>query len=191
MNSGKEFFMILYINSCPRAESRTNRMAMALLKQLGDYKEVNLYQEKLLPLNEERLNQRTELIEKKDYNSSMFKYAREFAQADTIVISAPFWDLSFPSELKIYLENIYVIGIVSRYGENGIPIGLCKAKQLYFVTTAGGTLVTQFGFDYIKALAQDCFGIPDVKLIKAEMLDILGNDAEAILKEAISNNIKI
>lgn len=191
MNSGKEFFMILYINSCPRAESRTNRMAMALLKQLGDYKEVNLYQEKLLSLNEERLNQRTELIEKKDYNSSMFKYAREFAQADTIVISAPFWDLSFPSELKIYLENIYVIGIVSRYGENGIPVGLCKAKQLYFVTTAGGTLVTQFGFDYIKALAQDCFGIPDVKLIKAEMLDILGNDAEAILKEAISNNIKI
>lgn len=183
--------MILYINSCPRAESRTNRMAMALLKQLGDYKEVNLYQEKLLPLNEERLNQRTELIEKKDYNSSMFKYAREFAQADTIVISAPFWDLSFPSELKIYLENIYVIGIVSRYGENGIPVGLCKAKQLYFVTTAGGTLVTQFGFDYIKALAQDCFGIPDVKLIKAEMLDISGNDAEAILKEAISNNINI
>ena len=106
------------------------------------------------------------------------------------MISAPFWDLSFPSELKIYLENIYVTGLVSKYSEDGIPVGLCKAKQLYFVTTAGGALVTQFGFDYIRALAENYFGIPEVKLLKAEMLDIVGNDAEAILKDAIDRNIK-
>ena len=58
--------MILYINSCPRAESRTHRMAMALLDKLGHYKEVNLYKENLLPLNEERLKERSELIAKKD-----------------------------------------------------------------------------------------------------------------------------
>ena len=182
--------MILYINSCPRAESRTHRMAMALLDKLGHYKEVNLYKENLLPLNEERLKERSELIAKKDYSSPVFKYAREFAEAETIVISAPFWDLSFPSELKIYLENIYVTGLVSKYSEDGIPVGLCKAKQLYFVTTAGGALVTQFGFDYIRALAENYFGIPEVKLLKAEMLDIVGNDAEAILEDAIDRNIK-
>ena len=177
--------MVLYINSCPRAESRTHRLATALLRKLGDYRERNLYEEKPLPLDEERLKLRTELIAKKAFASPIFQYAREFAEAETIVIAAPFWDLSFPSALKVYLENIYVIGLVSNYSEDGIPIGLCKAKQLYFVTTAGGALVTQFGFDYIKALAQNCFGIPEVKLIKAEMLDIVGNDAEAILKDAV------
>ena len=41
--------------------------------------------------------------------------------ADTIVIAAPFWDFSFPAALKIYIENIYVTGIVSRYGSDGRP----------------------------------------------------------------------
>lgn len=47
-------------------------------------------------------------------------------------------DLSFPARLKIYLENIYVTGIVSKYDENGRPRGLCRAERLYYVTTAGG-----------------------------------------------------
>ena len=44
-------------------------------------------------------------------------YAKQFAGADTIVIAAPFWDLSFPAILKTYIENIYVTGIVSRYSK--------------------------------------------------------------------------
>ena len=38
---------------------------------------------------------------------------RTIANADKIVIAAPFWDMSFPSLLKVYIENIYTIGIVS------------------------------------------------------------------------------
>lgn len=177
--------MTLFINCCPRGESRTLRLAKALLEKIGDYDELKLYQEPLAPLNEERLIYRTELIEKADYDDPVFAYAKQFAAADTIVIAAPFWDLSFPAVLKIYFENIYVTGIVSEYGENGQPSGLCRASKLYFVTTAGGPLDERFGFDYIKTLAQDCFGIPEAVLIKAEMLDIAGNDPEKILKEAM------
>ena len=50
---------------------------------------------------------------------------------DIIVIGAPFWDLSFPAILKIFIENIYVTGLVTKFGENGKPVGLCKAKKLY------------------------------------------------------------
>ena len=178
---------ILHINCCPRKESRTKRLADALLKKLGNYEELKLYQEKILPLNEERLEHRTALIEKGFFDDECFKYARQFADADIIVISAPFWDLSFPAILKVYIENIYITGIVSRYSDDGRPLGLCKAKKLYFVTTAGGPFDERFGYDYIKALALEYFGIKEVALIKAEMLDIDGNDSEAILLNAMKN----
>lgn len=102
--------MILYINCCPRKESRTNRLANSLLEKLGLYEEVKVYEKDITPLD---------------------------------------------------------------------------AKKLYYVTTAGGPLDERFGYGYIKTLALDYFGIKETSLIKAEMLDILGNDSEKILKEAI------
>lgn len=178
---------VLHINCCPRKESRTKRLADVLLQKLGDYEELKLYDEKIIPLNEEQLKYRTALIEKGIFDDECFKYARQFADADIIVISAPFWDLSFPSILKIYIENIYITGIVSEYGDDGNPLGLCKGKKLYFVTTAGGPLDERFGYEYIRALTLEYFGIKEVALIKAEMLDIDGNNAETILLNAMEN----
>ena len=177
--------MTLFVNCCPRENSRTERLAGKLLETLGGYEEVNPEKEGLVPVDNERLKYRTALLEKGDLSDEIFRYAKQFAAADTIVIAAPFWDLSFPSVLKIYIENIYVTGIVSEYDENGAPKGLCKAKKLYYVTTAGGTYDARFSFDYLKALAEDYFGIEETVLIKAEMLDIIGNDAEEILTERV------
>lgn len=36
--------MILYINCCARRDSRTDRLARALLEKLGDYEELRLYE---------------------------------------------------------------------------------------------------------------------------------------------------
>ena len=150
--------MTLYINCCVREESRTDRLARAVLQKLGgDFTELKLYEEKLKPLDRETLNKRTSLIEQGDYSDPMFDYAKQFASADTIVIAAPYWDLSFPAMLKTYIENIYVTGIVSAYDESGMP-----------------------------SLAKNYFGIPKTHLVKAEMLDIIGNDAEEILNQEVS-----
>lgn len=175
--------MTLFINCCPRGGSRTERLARKLLEKLGEFEEVNPEREKLVPLDNERLNYRTALLEKGDLSDDIFRYAKQFAAAETIVIAAPFWDLSFPSILKVYIENIYVTGIVSKYDENGTPKGLCKAKKLYYVTTAGGPYDGRFSFDYLKELAESFFGIGETVLIKAEMLDIIGNNPEEILAE--------
>ena len=60
--------MTLYINCCVRKESRTNRLAKAVLQKLGeDYTELKLYEENLRPLDLEKLNRRTELIERGDF----------------------------------------------------------------------------------------------------------------------------
>ena len=178
--------MILYINACVREDSRTDRIARALLQRLGEpIEELNLPNESMLPLNEERLARRTKLIESGRYDDPMFDHAKQFAAADAIVIAAPFWDLSFPAILKIYLENIYVTGIVSQFGADGIPHGLCRAKKLYYVSTAGGRYTPDYSYDYIKELATVHFGVKETELIKAEMLDVEGYDPEEIVRNTI------
>ena len=112
----------------------------------------------------------------------MFALARQFAQADDIVVAAPYWDLSFPAVLKQYIEQINVSGVTFRYSEEGIPEGLCKANRLFYITTAGGDFVPDdYGYGYIKALAENFYGIKTVELIKAAGLDIVGADVEQIL----------
>lgn len=177
--------MVLYINACVRDESRTDRLARVLLDKIGNYTELKLSEEGLKSLDKESLEYRSELIAKGQFDNDIFKYARQFADADVIVISAPFWDMSFPAILKTYIENIYITGLVSKYGEDGRPVGLCKASKLYYVTTAGGPYVGKYSYDYIKDLALVAFGIKDTELIYAEMLDIAGNDPEKILDEVI------
>ena len=59
----------------------------------------------------------------------MFSLAKEFAIADTIVIAAPYYDLSFPAMLKQYFEQINVLGVTFTYSDSGIPEGLCKARR--------------------------------------------------------------
>lgn len=51
--------MILYINACVRTESRTDRLARAVLSKLGAFEEVKLTDMEMKPLNEERLDYRT------------------------------------------------------------------------------------------------------------------------------------
>ena len=179
--------MVLYINCCVRSESRTDRLARAVLANMGEFTELYLPSEDLHPLTEEMLIKRTALLESGQLDDPMFRYAKQFAEADKIVISAPFWDGSFPSLLKVYIENIYAVGIVSKYGDDGVPIGLCKADELIYVTTAGGPYIPDFSYGYIKAVAETCFGIKNTRLVKAEMLDIVGMDAEKILSEAINS----
>ncbi len=163
---------VLYVNACVREESRTNKLALDVLKQYGDYEEVYLETTSLAPLHRETLANRTSLLERKDYSSPIFDYAKQFATADIIVIAAPYWDLSFPALLKIYLENIYVTGLVSRYSSEGVPEGLCKAQKLYYVTTAGGPYNPKYSYDYIHDMATNFFGIKETELVMEEMLDV-------------------
>ena len=84
--------------------------------------------------------------------------------------------------MKQYLEQINVVGITFRYTEEGIPESLCRARKLYYVMTAGGGFAPEdFGFGYVKALAENYYGIHDVEMIKAVGLDIVGADVEQIL----------
>ena len=161
-------------------------LAEKLLKMLDKpYEEIRLEDISFPIVNEEFLNKRDQLIAGGDFQDPMFDLARQFSEAETIVIAAPYWDLSFPAMLKQYLEQINVVGITFRYSEEGVPTGLCRADKLLYVTTAGGPYVPEmFGFGYVQALAHNYYGIQDVKKIEAVGLDIDGADAGAIMRDA-------
>ena len=177
---------ILFINACVRGESRTRRLAEKLLEKLNRLvEEVRLEDINFPIVDEDFLNMRDRLISEGSLDSPVFDLARQFSEAETIVIAAPYWDLSFPAALKQYFEQVNVVGITFRYTEEGIPVGLCKADRIFYVSTAGGIYVpTEFGFGYVKALAQGYYGIGDVRLIEAVGLDIYEADIETILEEA-------
>jgi FMN-dependent NADH-azoreductase len=173
---------ILFINACVRPESRTAELSRHLLDRLdGEITEVNLYKEGLLPLCNKGIEKRA----LHDISGREFEYAKQFSKADSIVIGAPFWDLSFPAALKLYFENVTVSGITFEYSEKGRPVGKCRAKKLYYITTSGGYIGNNnFGFDYVKALAENFFGINDISFYSAEGLDIFGADIKGIMDEA-------
>lgn len=177
--------MILFVNGCVREESRTLELAKAVLEKLGgEVQELCLYPDGPEGLNAESLRLRDELLARGEYAHPAFCRANRFARADVIVIAAPYWDLMFPTRVRAYLEEVTVSGITFRYGEDGVPRGLCRARRLIYVTTAGGPILQNFGFDYVQALARGFYGIEDVRLVKAEGLDIWGADAHAILEKA-------
>ncbi len=177
---------ILFINACVRKGSRTGRLADRLLRRLGgSFDEIRLDEIAFPKADGDFLDRRDRLISEGDLGDPMFELARRFSKADCIVIAAPYWDLSFPAALKQFFEQINVIGITFRYTEEGVPVGLCRAERLFYVTTAGGCFVPEeFGFGYVKALAQSYYGIRDVRLIEAVGLDIDGADVDAILSSA-------
>ena len=177
--------MVLFVNGCVREHSRTLELARSVLERVPDtVEELRLYPDGPAGLDAEKLRQRDALLEKEAYGDPMLQPARQFAAADTIVMAAPYWDLAFPAKVRAYLEEVTVSGITFRYGADGIPRGLCRAKRLIYVTTAGGPIFQNFGFEYVKALAQTFYGISDVLLVKAEGLDIRGADPVRILEQA-------
>ena len=162
--------MILYINCCVRSESRTDCLARAVLDKMGEYIELFLPNEKIKPLTEEMLNKRTSLLEAGNLNDHMFDHAHQFVKADKIVISAPFWDCSFPSLLKVYIENIYVVGIVSRYSSDGIPIYYAvKNRKLIPFPDDYLALPESFDLSPGDVISLDIRGKEDISLIAEQI----------------------
>lgn len=188
----------LFVNACARPDSRTLRLAKYFLtkydKKLGNINmhEVRLEDENIKPLDFNALEKRNKILSEKHFDDEMLRYARQFVAADSIVIAAPYWDMSFPSMLKNYIEAVNAIGVTFVYGEDGRPHGLCKAKKLVYITTAGGPIISDdYGFGYINGLCNVCYGIKDVSYIKAEFLDVEGANIDEVLQKSFEDADRI
>lgn len=179
---------ILFVNSAVRTTSRTLNLAKYVLGKLSlEHPEakinyINLNEEYIQPLNKESLILRDQLIINKEYDHPMFKYAKDFKEANIVIIVAPYWDLAFPASLKCYLESIAVQGINFEY-IHGIPSPLCNISKLFYVSTSGGPMSCEYGFNYVKTLAESFYGVKENIFFKAEFLDITNANVEEILNK--------
>lgn len=122
-------------------------------------------------------------------NHPILKYAYQFAEADKYIIAEPLWNLSIPAILKAYIDYICVIGITFRYTENG-PVGLCQGKKAINISARGGQYsiepysAFEMGDRYLRTIF-GFLGITDFTTISADGLDVVGNNVEVILENAI------
>lgn len=65
------------------------------------------------------------------------QYLDEFLSSDIVVIGAPMYNFSFPSQLKAWLDRLSVAGKTFRYTENG-PQGLVEGKRVIIASSRGG-----------------------------------------------------
>lgn len=180
----------LFVNACPRGEeSRTLHLARVFLKELCNQcpslmmTEHDLTQMHLHSVDKTTLQMKEALCDRRAWDNPYLAPAVAFQQADVVVIAAPYWDLSFPSILKVWVENVYVRNLTFRY-ENDKPIGLCRGRESVYITTAGSPIGdNDWGALYMRAVLTT-LGIPRFTSLRAEALDLEGSDCKTILERA-------
>lgn len=189
---------VLFVDCCIRREdSRSKQLAdyfIAELQKTGKYdvETLCLMDENLSYFSDGFFLQRERLLAEGNLEHPRFRYAHQFAAADKIVIAAPFWDLSFPALLKVYIENLCVDGITFHTDEHGLH-GLCEADHMVYLTARGGIYTDspmEQGSAYLEQMAA-FFGIDRYDCVAAEGLDIGAWPVEELIDKAKEKATKV
>ena len=183
---------LLYVDCCISqrgAASRTRALAGAFLSAFreshpgAETETVSLETMDLKPLLPDFLNRRDALKGRKAFGGPEYALARQFQAADAVAVAAPFWDLSFPSVLRIYIEHISAIGLTYHYEADGCH-GDCRGTRLAYLTTGGDFQRPEsLGVLYWKQLSA-MFGIPRFDYVFAGGLDVDPAKTAALLEAA-------
>jgi len=107
----------------------------------------------------------------------------EFLAADTVVIGAPMYNFTLPTQLKAWIDRILVAGKTFRYGANG-PEGLAGGKRVIVVISRGGFYgpgTPAEAAEHLQTYLRTVFGfigVTNVEFIVAEGLQV-GPDQRA------------
>lgn len=109
----------------------------------------------------------------------------EINASDTIVIGAPMYNFSIPTQLKNWFDLIARAGVTFSYTENG-PVGLLTGKKVIVVTTRGGMHkdgATDVMVPYLKTFL-GFVGLTDVDVVYSEALNMGEELAAEGIKQA-------
>jgi FMN-dependent NADH-azoreductase len=111
----------------------------------------------------------------KSENAISEALVRQFLAADVIVVGAPLYNFSIPSQLKAWIDRVAQVGRTFKYTEKG-PQGLAGGKTVIVASTRGGVYSTSEGgraMEHQESYLQTVFGffgITDVRFVRAEGL---------------------
>ncbi|MDN7139976.1 FMN-dependent NADH-azoreductase [Pseudomonas sp. JQ170] len=97
---------------------------------------------------------------------------QEFLDADAVVIGAPMYNFTVPTQLKAWIDRVAVAGKTFRYTEAG-PQGLCGDKKVILVSTAGGLHAGQptgVGHEEFLKVFLGFIGVTDLEIVRAHGL---------------------
>jgi FMN-dependent NADH-azoreductase len=111
------------------------------------------------------------------------KLVSQFLAADVIVVGAPMYNFSVPTQLKAWIDRVAQAGRTFTYTEQG-PKGLAGGKTVIVASSRGGMYSTNpamSGLDHQESYLKTVFGffgITDVRFVRAEGV-AMGDAAKA------------
>jgi FMN-dependent NADH-azoreductase len=99
----------------------------------------------------------------------------EFQAADVIVIGAPMYNFSVPSQLKAWIDRIVIAGRTFQYGADG-PEGLAKGKRVIVAIARGG----------IYSADSPAAGLEHVETYLKGVFNLIGIEPEFVVAEGIN-----
>jgi FMN-dependent NADH-azoreductase len=112
----------------------------------------------------------------------------EFLGADVIVIGAPMYNFSIPSQLKAWIDRIALPGKTFTYTAAG-PTGLAKGKKVVVASSRGGRYFNtpneamDHQESYLRAVL-GFIGITDIEFVRAEGMGMGAEVRTNALREA-------
>lgn len=120
-------------------------------------------------------------------------YLEELLAADIIVIGAPMYNFSIPSQLKAWIDRVVVAGKTFRYGPNGAEGLLSKHKKVFIASSRGNVYspgspvaALEHHESYLTAVLS-FIGLTDVTFVRAEGLAFGAQAKEAAMSKAREN----
>ena len=114
----------------------------------------------------------------------------EFLAADVVVIGAPMYNFTIPSQLKAWIDRIVVAGKTFRYGAAG-PEGLAGSKRVVIAISRGGFYgagTPAAALEHLETYLRAVFGfigVTDLEIIVAEGLQIGAEQREKAMRGAL------
>ena len=106
-----------------------------------------------------------------------------FLAADIVVVGAPMYNFSIPTQLKAWIDRLAIAGRTFRYSEKGVE-GLAGGKTVIIASSRGGVYgegTPMAAFDHQETYLKGVFGffgITDIRFIRAEGV-AMGDDQRA------------
>jgi FMN-dependent NADH-azoreductase len=119
----------------------------------------------------------------------------EFLAADTIVIGAPMYNFTLPSQLKAWIDRILVAGTTFRYTENG-PEGLAGGKRVIVALARGGVYDAgspAAALEHLETYLRGVFNFIGIEpeFVAADGLAIGPEQREASIRQALGESVRL
>lgn len=113
----------------------------------------------------------------------------EFLAADIVVIGAPMYNFSIPSQLKAWIDRILVAGKTFSYTAHGVE-GLARGKRVIIAVSRGGHYgpeMPSFAAEHVETYLRAVFGFIGIEpeIIVAEGVQVGPEQRDKALSEAL------